>query len=126
MRLPQTFMLAAGLLLAAPLAARQGVPAATPIGKPVDCLRTTDIDETRVRDDRTIDFYTHGRRIYRNVLPQTCPELGFEEAFSYRTEINQLCSVDVIRVLHRSSPVPGVTCGLGKFQPVAIAGKERR
>jgi hypothetical protein len=60
------------------------------------------------------------RKIYRNTLPNSCPTLGFEKRFSYRTSLSQLCSVDIITVLYNvgSSLQPGASCGLGKFQPM--------
>jgi hypothetical protein len=92
-----------------------------PVGKPVDCVQIPEIRETRVRDDQTIDFYLSGHRVYRNRLPYKCNGLGFEEKFSYRTSLSQLCSVDVITVLQSPPVVQGPTCGLGQFQPVSGA-----
>ena len=94
------------------------VPAATPDGKPVSCIPLP-IQESRVRDDRTIDFFARGK-VYRNVLPNSCPSLGFEQAFSYETSLSQLCSTDIITVLQRTggSYMRGASCGLGQFQPV--------
>jgi hypothetical protein len=92
-----------------------------PAGKPVDCLQVATIRETRVRDDRTIDFYTAGHRVYRNVLPHSCPGLGFEERFSYATSLSKLCSLDTISVLRGTPPMAGGSCGLGKFQPITGA-----
>lgn len=113
------------LFLAAPGTASQNpkdkVPAATPAGKPVDCLRLNDIRETRVRDDRTIDFVTSGKKVYRNTLDGSCPQLGFEKRFSYKTSLNQLCSVDLITVLVPPGLSRGASCGLGQFQPVTLA-----
>ena len=101
---------------------RDPVPAATPAGKPVDCLRLADIRETRVRDGRTIDFITRGKRVYRNTLDAgACPDLAFEERFAYKTHTGQLCSVDIITVLQGSGIAAGASCGLGKFQPVTLA-----
>jgi len=93
-----------------------------PAGKPIDCLNIQSIQNTDVRDDRTIDFIMNGRKIYRNVLPHSCPSLGAERRFMYKTSLSQLCSVDVITVLY-SSPdlMRGASCGLGKFQPMVKA-----
>ena len=89
------------------------------VGEPVDCLNIARIRNTRVRDDRTIDFYTTGRDVYRNTLPYSCPSLGFERAFTYSTSLSQLCSVDIITVLYQAGGLQrGASCGLGKFQPV--------
>ncbi len=97
--------------------------AATPSGAPVDCVQINAIRETRVRDDRTIDFYMNGKQVYRNVLPQSCSQLGFEKAFSYETSLSKLCSVDIITVLYQGGGGPrrGASCGLGQFQPITGA-----
>jgi len=110
----------AGPALARPLKPEQEAQI-KPDGKPVDCIQNHSIRETRVRDDSTIDFYMLGGKVYRNKLPQSCPELGFEERFGYETSIDQLCSVDIIHVLHDSPPIQGAACGLGAFQPISGA-----
>jgi hypothetical protein len=92
-----------------------------PDGKPTDCIPINQIRSSRVRDDRTIDFYMTGKRVYRNVLPNACPSLGFEERFLYRTSISSLCSTDIITVLYNAPAMQGPSCGLGQFQPVTGA-----
>ncbi len=92
-----------------------------PSGEPVSCVQRSRIRETRVRDDKTIDFYMLGGQVYRNTLPQSCPELGFEERFGFTTSIDELCSVDIIHVIHSPPSIPGAACGLGQFQPVTGA-----
>ena len=94
------------------------VAAAEATGAPRSCVPTTQINDTRVRDDRTIDFRMAGGRYYRNTLPDSCPELGFEERFGYKVSTSQLCSTDVITVLH-SDGSRGASCGLGEFVPIA-------
>ena len=113
----------AAALLAGPGDARDKSAwrAARPDGKPVSCVQLRQIRETRVRDDSTIDFYMLGGKVYRNTLPNSCPQLGFEERFSYATSLSQLCSVDIITVLYSSPPTRGASCGLGQFQPVTGA-----
>src|SRR4051812_13540738 len=110
--------IAIALLACGASVAAKPVPLATPAGKPIDCLNLQDIRETRVRDDQTIDFYANGGKTYRNVLPYKCSGLGFEQAFSYKTSISRLCSVDIITVIQRGGLPQGASCGLGKFQPV--------
>jgi hypothetical protein len=111
----------------APAAAAGGATATAsgvqPAGPPVDCLSLPTISESRVVDDSTIDFYTGaGGTVYRNHLPNSCPQLGFERAFSYSTSLSQLCSVDTITVISQGGGVRrGATCGLGQFQPVTGA-----
>jgi hypothetical protein len=101
--------------------ARATAPVATPDGKATDCIRLQNILETRVRDDQTIDFYTRDRKVYRNTLAGKCPQLGFEERFSYATSLPQLCSTDIITVLQSPGLMRGASCGLGKFQPVKLS-----
>ena len=98
------------------------VPEATPTGKAVDCIAISQIQESRVRSDSIIDFRVSGKKWYRNTLPNSCPSLGFEQRFSYRTSTSQLYSVDTIAVLQNygSGIQEGARCGLGKFQPVEI------
>lgn len=113
------------LLAAAPGSAGQRqktVPVATPAGKPVNCLRLTDIRQSIVRDDKTIDFITRSRKVYRNTLDGgACPSLGFERRFLHQTSTSDLCSFDVITVLTEPGLMRGASCGLGKFQPVTLA-----
>ncbi|MDG2512764.1 hypothetical protein P7B04_08660 [Sphingobium yanoikuyae] len=123
-------ILTAGLLLACgltpALAKTKDKPDPyVPSGNPVDCISISQIRSSSVRDDRTIDFEVSGKKIYRNTLPNSCPSLGFERRFSYRTSISQLCSVDIITVLFNAGPglQPGASCGLGKFQPMVKAPK---
>lgn len=98
------------------------IAAATPSGPPIDCVDTNRIRSTRVLDDQTIDFEMIDSQTYRNILPHSCPGLGSREAFSYKTSINRLCSVDFITVLYQDGggPRPGASCGLGAFQPVSF------
>ena len=123
--LPSVALLLALSAAAGAEAARtREVPPATPAGSPVDCIQRNRIRETRVRDDRTIDFYMIGNKVYRNRLPQSCPQLGFEQSFGYKTALDQLCSVDIITVLRRTGRLePGASCGLGSFQPVTGVGR---
>lgn len=90
----------------------------------MNCVHIQRIRSTRVLDDRTIDFELINGSTLRNTLPNSCPSLGFEEAFSYSTSLAQLCSVDIITVLHQGGGQRrGASCGLGPFQPVTFPGK---
>ena len=92
-------------------------PAAAP-ARSISCVQLTQIRETRVVDDHTIDFIMRDRSVLRNTLPNTCPGLGFERAFSYATSLSQLCSVDIITVLQQGGGIRrGASCGLGSFAP---------
>jgi hypothetical protein len=93
-----------------------------PAGEAVNCVQIRQISSTKVRDDKTIDFHMAGDKIYRNTLPHSCPGLGFEQKFMYKTSLSQLCSVDIITVLQDAGGLHrGASCGLGKFQPMEKA-----
>jgi hypothetical protein len=126
-RHPVRFALGLGLACIAFPAIAKDKPADpyVAVGKPVDCIQIRSIQSTNVRDDSTIDFVMNGKKVYRNSLPNSCPSLGFEKRFSYRTSMSQLCSVDIITVLWNAGPglQPGASCGLGKFQPMEKPAK---
>jgi hypothetical protein len=114
----------AATLITAPALARDArqIPVATPTGPAVSCIPLSAIRASHVRSDRIIDFEMNGRnKVYRNTLPAACPNLGFQESFSYETSLSQLCSTDIITVLYSSPPMRGASCGLGEFQPVTLA-----
>ena len=94
------------------------------VGAPVSCVTTHQIRSTRIVDDRTIDFEMNGKKLYRNILPYSCPGLKSEERFSYRLTNSQLCSVDIIRVLNDFGGrlQEGAGCGLGTFQQIEKVG----
>lgn len=87
-------------------------------GEPRTCVPINQLRNSIVRSDRVIDWQTNGRLMYRTVLPQSCPQLGFEQRFTYSTSITQLCAQDIITVLQGPSIQPGASCGLAPFQPI--------
>lgn len=97
------------------------VPAATPVGKPISCLRLSDISETHYHGDQVIDFVVFGGKVYRNTLPSACPSLGFEQRYLHRSYGGDICSLDLITVLQSPGLSHGATCGLGEFQQVVLA-----
>ena len=92
-------------------------------GEPQSCIPIIQIRDSHVLGDQVIDFETAGGRVYRNVLPNSCPSLGFEERFAYQTSLSQLCSTDIITVLHSPGVTRGASCGLGQFQPIERAAR---
>ncbi len=91
-----------------------------PVGEPISCISLNRIRDTKVVDNRTIDFHVGSDKVFRNTLSSSCPGLANEDRFSYRTSLSSLCSVDSIRVLHSYGGTlqEGAGCGLGKFQPM--------
>lgn len=99
-------------------------PAAEAIGAAQDCLGITQFSSTRIRDDRTIDFFGGaGSRVWRVTLPNTCPGLKSADTFTYETSLSQLCRTDIIYPLHRygGNLQRGAGCGMGPFVPVKLA-----
>jgi len=109
------------------LASKKAPEPVRAVGEPKSCVNISQIRSTKVVDNSTIDFRMAGGKTYRNALPQSCPGLKFEGRFSYRTSINQLCSVDIVRVLHDQGGqlYEGAGCGLGKFQMVEKVDQPR-
>ena len=97
-------------------------PPGEPIGEAVDCIRASDIRDTRVRDDWTIDFSLRGGKVFRNTLPNRCTGLAANDRLQYRPTSSQLCSVDTITALTIDNQVATV-CGLGKFQQVKLPNR---
>jgi len=105
--------LATGLAMTALPAFADTAPAKTV------CLDMDHIDHTAVIDGRTILFYVKGGRVWKNTLPNECPSLNFERAFSQEITTGQVCSnKQMIRVLRT-----GVRCSLGAFTPYAPPAK---
>jgi len=98
---------------------------AKPVGEPINCINLRSIRDSDVRSDQVIDFRMNGGQVYRSTLPNSCPQLGFERAFSYATSLSQLCSTDIITVIVQAGgPRRGASCGLGQFQQVEIPKKK--
>ena len=85
---------------------------------PPYCVRVERIRGTKIVDDSTILFHMRSGRTYRNKLPYECDGLWFEDGFTYGTQIERLCSTDIITVIHR-----GNSCGLGQFELVKPENK---
>ena len=98
-------------------AAQSRAPAVEVLGEPVNCILISRIRNTRVHDDFTIDFHMSGGDVFRNTLPNRCPQLGFEERFAYEANSGNLCSIDMISVIQPGAGA-GPRCSLGKFTPV--------
>ena len=127
MRLSPALILAAGFVASCaptPPPATTAAPQAPAVTH--SCVALQRISEARVIDDRTIDFHLRDGSVIRNALPNSCPSLGFEKAFTYSTSLSQLCSTDIITVIHTGGgPRTGASCGLGKFAAATptVAGR---
>ena len=125
MRLQSTIIIASALAagsvaFAAEKATKDDKYEIREVGEAKSCINRSSIRSTDVIDDQTIDFRMRNGDIYRNRLPNKCSGLAFEEAFSYKTSTNRLCSVDIIHVLSQTGGQLDTrgACGLGKFQQI--------
>ena len=102
--------------------AKNPVPPARYTGPERACVPVHQLGDSRIRDDRTIDFMRTGKRGWRVVLPHRCPGLRAADSFTYKTSLSQLCNVDIIHVLNRVGGTyqRGAACGMGKFQPIEL------
>ncbi|WP_404480223.1 hypothetical protein [Novosphingobium sp. BL-52-GroH] len=99
-------------------------PAAQAIGEARDCLPLTQFSNTRIRDDRTIDFIGGaGNKVWRVTLPNRCNGLKSANTFTYETSLTQLCRQDIIYPLQQygNNWQRGGGCGMGPFVPVKLA-----
>ena len=95
-----------------------------PVGPEQNCVLLSNIQQTKVIDDRTIDFVMKDGRVLRNTLPNTCGGLKVNRSFGYKTSQNQLCNVDIITVVVQGAgPRRGASCGLGNFTPIKLPPK---
>lgn len=115
----------AALGTASALAAAPAAPAPKAVGPVQNCVYLTNIQQTQVVDDRTIDFFLKDGRVLRNNLPNTCAGLKVNRSFGYKTSQSQLCNVDIITVVVQGAgPVRGASCGLGNFTPIELPPKK--
>lgn len=103
-------------------------PAAEVVGKPVSCIPLARIQDTRIRDDWTIDFISSGNNAWRNTLTSRCSGLKLYNAITYSTSLSELCNTDIVYVLETvgGRPQRGPACSLGQFVPVKLKKPERK
>lgn len=87
-----------------------------PVGEPMSCITTRQIEDVNAVSDRVILFHLKNGRTYRNDLPNACPQATRSgSAFSYRTTGSRLCAVDVVQIAEPASGFAYGGCQLGKF-----------
>jgi hypothetical protein len=87
-------------------------------GEPRNCISNTrNVDAIRISDD-TLLYRESGRVVYVNKLRGSCPGLTRgDDIMVVETYSGQLCSGDLIRLVDRTSGIPGPVCSLGEFTP---------
>ncbi|MFD1767848.1 DUF6491 family protein [Sphingorhabdus buctiana] len=87
-------------------------------GEPRSCISNTrNVNAIRISDD-TLLYRESGRTVYVNKLRSSCPGLTRgDDIMVVETYSGQLCSGDLIRLVDRTSGIPGPVCSLGDFTP---------
>jgi len=84
-------------------------------GKPTHCLSNSDTREMRVLD-KTAIVYGWGNTIWVNV-PKNAEDLDDDEVMVTKTFGNQLCSLDIVHTMDRTSHMTTGFISLSEFVP---------
>jgi hypothetical protein len=93
-------------------------------GKPVDCIYLPQIRSTQVISGTAI-VYDAGRTIYVNRPEGGARSLSSGDVLVTKPHANQLCDVDIVRVLDQGTHFPRGFVSLGDFVPYTKAPKLR-
>ena len=85
-------------------------------GKPVDCIPQHAIESSEVLEGTAI-VYRDGNRLYVNRPASGAESLDSDDILLTDTHTPELCSVDVVRLIDRTSHFERGFVGLGKFVP---------
>ena len=110
-----------GAALLAGVAAKSAAAQAAPADAK-SCVYLSDIDHTKIVDERNILFYMRNRTVLQNVFREPCYGLSERSRFAYgSSSLKRLCAGSIIAVLADLS-FGGVaaqnTCKLGPFVPL--------
>jgi hypothetical protein len=76
----------------------------------------------RISDDMLL-YRQSGRLVYQNRLRSACPGLARDsDVIVTETFGGQFCRGDIVRLVDRTSGIPGPVCSLGEFVPYRKAG----
>jgi hypothetical protein len=94
-------------------------------GKPVDCIRMRNIRSSRVLDGTAIVYEGPGRRLYVNRPRSGAQTLRSDDILLTKTWSDELCSVDIVRLIDQVSRFEHGFVGLGQFVPYELPEKKR-
>ncbi len=87
-------------------------------GKPVNCI--SDFNATnmvRISDDILL-YRVSGNLVYKNNLRSSCPGLARDNDIIVSEQFGgQKCRGDLLKLVDRTSGIPGPVCSLGEFVP---------
>lgn len=119
-----SLILLAALAFASPAAAQDTSPGQAELakalegrvaGEPVSCISLSAIRSTRIID-RTAILYDTGARLYVN-RPSGAEWLDSDDILLTRTFSGDLCNLEIVNLLDRSSRMQRGSVGLGRFVP---------
>jgi hypothetical protein len=87
-------------------------------GEPQNCISTLGRENMiRISDDMLL-YRQSGRLVYQNKLRSPCPGLARDSDVLVTESFGgQLCRGDIVRLVDRTSGMPGPVCSLGEFVP---------
>jgi len=97
--------------------AQRPAPAQDPLPAARPCLSIARLQRSEIVDNQTIRFHLIDGTIIGSRLPSPCHGLKIQGGFAFQTSTDQLCELDVIRVL----PPSGGSCALGTFEVEHLA-----
>jgi hypothetical protein len=87
-------------------------------GKPVNCISDFNATNTIRVSDNILLYRVSGRLVYQNNLRSACNGLARDTDIIVSEQFgSQKCKGDIIRLVDRTSGIPGGVCSLGEFVP---------
>lgn len=92
-------------------------------GAPQNCISDFNADNMiRVSDDILL-YRVSGNLVYRNNLRSSCPGLARDSDIVVTEQFgSQKCRGDILKLVDRTSGIPGPFCSLGQFIPYRKEG----
>ena len=87
-------------------------------GAPVNCISDFNADDMIRVSDNILLYRVSGRLVYKNTLRSSCPGLARDTDIVVTEQFGgQKCRGDLVRLVDRTSGIPGPVCSLGEFVP---------
>jgi hypothetical protein len=86
-------------------------------GDPVSCIDLRDIQSSEIVDRTAIVYRVGADQLYVNRPTGGARQLDRDDVLVTQTSTSQLCSIDVVRLLDRTSQFQTGFVSLGKFVP---------
>lgn len=90
-------------------------------GEPVKCINLRDIRSTEIIDRTAILYRMYNGTVYVN-RPSGAATLDNDDILVTKTFTSQLCSIDIVQLVSRTSRFPSGSIGLSEFVPYSKVG----